>query len=345
MWSEYNAESCKKDLNDIVAMVNVRLKDNPGTGFRPCCRIEKIYFPRPSLSDKNKERITHTINEKYLAAEIINSPSRVTVIESCTGTGKTTSIIGLALTLKMPIISVCARVTQVRQHVQAFRKAGMPTKQYDDPDVSQFQLGRDSLVTTIDSLPKVRGMLMYMKENAGKYILLLDEIHSITGHILFSPTLRSTRKTAMLTLSWLSTHGGKVVAMDNLITNVELDFIDALCGSAGVCDHAFIKNEYKKYNGTPVYYKDEDEMFAEMKKDIKKGNGFTAPCNTKKQAERIKRLLNTDAQTSNLRLYTSEEGTLPEDIDPEWSNAAVVYSPTITTGIDFNPLEAQTVYL
>jgi len=345
MWSDYDAESCEKDLNDIVVMVNARLKASPSTGFGPCRPIEKIYFPRPSLSDKNNERITHTINEQYLAAEILDLPSRVVVIESCTGTGKTTSIIELARTLKMPIISICERITQVQQHVQAFRKAGIPTKQYDDPDVSQFQPGIDSLVTTIDSLPKIRRLLIDTEENAGKYIVLLDEIHSITGHILSSPTLRSTRKKAMLALSWLSAYGGKVVAMDNLITDVEFEFLDTLCDIAGACECAFIKNEYKKYTGTLVYYKDEEEMFAGMKEDIRKGNGFTAPCNTKKQAERIKRLLNTDDQTSNVKLYTSEEGTLPEDIDSEWSNASVVYSPTITTGIDFNPIEPQTVYL
>ena len=326
-------------------MVNARVEASPSTGFGPCRHIEKIYFPRPSLSDKNNERITHTINEQYLAAEILDLPSRVVVIESCTGTGKTTSIIELARTLKMPIISICERITQVQQHVQAFRKAGIPTKQYDDPDVSQFQPGIDSLVTTIDSLPKIRRLLMDTEGNAGKYIVLLDEIHSITYHICFSPTLRSTRQNAMLALSWLSAYGCKVVAMDNLITDVDFEFLDTLCGMSFVCDLAFIKNEYKKYTGTPVYYKDEEEMFAGMKEDMRNGNGFTAPCNTKKQAERIKRLLNTHDPTWNVKLYTSEEGTLPEDIDSEWSNNAVVYSPTITTGIDFNPIKPQTVYL
>ena len=39
-----------------------------------------------------------------------------------------------------------------------------------------------------------------------------------------------------------------------------------------------------------------------------------------------------------MKLYTSEEGTLPEDIDSECSNAPEVYSLTITTGINFNPI-------
>jgi hypothetical protein len=346
MWSSLDAESCTKDLNDVVAMVNARLTVDPDAEFGPCRRIEKIYFPRPFLSLKNMKRITHTINEKYLTAEILNSPSRVTVVESCTGTGKTTSITEHAVALNMPIISVCERVSQVKQHRHTFRQAGMPTKQYDDPDVSQFQLGQDSLVTTIDSLPKVRGMLKYSRENAGKYILLLDEIHSIAGHILFSDTMRSTRRKAMQTLSWLLKHAGKVFAMDNEITNDELELIDtALSNSVGVSDITFIKNTYKKYSGTRVYYEDEAEMIAKMTEDLKKGKGFTTPCNTKKQAERVLRKLLEAVETSDLKLYTSEEGTLPEDINSAWSGCGVIYSPTITTGIDFNPKEAQPVYL
>ena len=348
IWSECDAVACTEDLNDIVSMVNTRLNAKTSTEFLPCHKIEKVYFDRPSLSDKNIRRITRKFNKQYLSARLLKSPSRITIVESCTGTGKTQSIIEHACKLKMPIISVCERITQVQQHVQAFREAGIQTKQYDDSDVSQFQLGRDSLVTTIDSLPKVRRMLRNNTENAGKYILLLDEVHSIDCHLLFSTTLQNTRKKTALTLSWLMKHAGKVVMMDNEITDVEFAMIDtALSGGVGECDVAFIKNEYKKYTGTKVHYRDEEEMIAEMREHLKKDKGFTVPCNTKKQAERIMRLLleDTHGSTSNLRLYTSEEGILPEHIDPEWSNHGVVYSPTITTGIDFNPKEAQTVYL
>ena len=56
-------------------------------------------------------------------------------------------------------------------------------------------------------------------------------------------------------------HAGKVVMMDNEITDVEFAMIDtALSGGVGECDVAFIKNEYKKYTGTKVHYRDEEEM-------------------------------------------------------------------------------------
>ena len=347
IWIDCDAEACEKDLNDIVKIVNTRLKADDSTGIASFRLIERLYFPRPSLSDTNKERVTHTIDEKYLPTAILQSPSRVSVLESCTGTGKTTVLIEHARALNMPVISLCARITQVEDHVKKFRKAGMSTMQYDDPKISQFEAGTDSIVTTVESLSKVRWKLHNNPENARPYILLIDEFSSVVQHIIRSETLRSTRRKSMQALNWLLKHAGMVCAMDNEITDVGVRLIDtALSDSVGGCDIAFIRNAYKKYTGTKVYYNDEAEMIASMTEDTKNGNGFTVPCNTKRQAERVKRLLDDiRGETSNSKLYTSEEGTLPEDIDAAWSGCGVIYSPTITTGIDFNPKEPQSVYL
>jgi hypothetical protein len=358
MWDTCDTEECLKDLNDVVTVVNTRLKARGSASDSTLRYIEKIYFARPSLSKTNQARVTQEINEKYLTTEILKSSSRVTVVESCTGTGKTTCTIKHAITLNMPIISVCERVTQVKQHVHSFREAGMRTKQYDDLDISEFQIGRESVVTTVDSLPKIRRILQDNKENAAGYILFLDELHSLTCHLLFSDTMQKTRKRALLTLGWLLKNAGKVIAMDNEITDGDLDLIHLALSEAGAhgplmhwcySDIAFVRNTYQKYSGTHAYYKDEAEMFAEIIEDMKQGKGFTAPCNTKNQAQRILRRLEEEIEDtgkmSNLKLYTSEEGIVPDDIDLVWSNSGIVYSPTITTGIDFNPNEAQSVYL
>ena len=79
-------------------------------------------------------------------------------------------------------------------------------------------------------------------------------------------------------------------------------------------------------------------MFDGMLQDMKDGNGFTVPCNTKKQAERIYvqlQAMTTDnpALRERFKLYTSDQGKAPADVDTEWSKNWVVYSPTITTQI------------
>lgn len=276
---------------------------------------------------------------------------RVNVVQSSTGTGKTTSAVAYASRVGMPILSVCQLRSQVQTHVDDFKKKGLDTIKYDDVDaLKTFDVGTRSLVTTIDSLPKVQRIL---REKADRYIVLFDEFHSLMTYMNFSSTLQQTRREAVKAMRWLTIHAGSLITMDNEITDLELQFLDDALAGGGETepfrDLTFVKNDFKTFANVPVRYVDEQaEMFDHMRKDIEDGRGFTAPCNTKKQAERIHiQLLEAlhPASAERFKLYTSEQGTAPADVDAEWSRNWVIYSPTITTGIDFQPKEPQNVYL
>ena len=319
-------EGCTKDLNDIVRAVNVA---NGKTSRSKIGPVERVYFDQPALSQQNSARITSCINAPYLDQAMFEK--RVVVVQSCTGTGKSTQAVALAQLEKMPILSVCPLRSQVQKHVEDFRQNGLSTVPYDDADACRaFRPGEDSLVTTVDSLPKV---IRLLKESVSEYIVLFDEFHSTMNHIHFSHTLQQTRREAVKTMRWLTVHAGKLIAMDNEITDIELKFLDdALAGDTdSVCDLTFIKNEFQKFKNVPVRYTIESEMFDGMLQDMKDGNGFTVPCNTKKQAERIHVLLQamtTDnpALRERFKLYTSDQGKAPADVDTEWSKNWVVYS-------------------
>jgi hypothetical protein len=65
-----------------------------------------------------------------------------------------------------------------------------------------------------------------------------------------------------------------------------------------------------------------------------------------KRAEEIPVRLQKEIPVSSIKCYTNEQGHFnAEDVDAEWSVQGVIYSPTITTGIDFNPEVPQNVYL
>jgi hypothetical protein len=342
IWNSCDTSLCQQTLNDIGTMVNLRI-ENEDEKFR---KIEKIYFEQ-SQPIEHQQRVTKTICEQFLTVEILDTGTRVTVFESGTGSGKTTAIVKLAKKLGMPVISVCARKTQVREHVKTFRHAGLKTTQYNDTNAGDFVIGEDSYVVTVDSIHKLRAALGNSVKYAGHYILLLDEIHSIAEHITHSETLKRNRKTVHADLRWLVKHTGLVHAMDNQITTADMMLLDnALCDSIDR-DIAFVTNSYKKYAGIPVYFAEYKEMIDAIHGDMQKGNGFTAPCNTKIQAERLHQNCRQFAKCNleYLKLYTQEQGVVPDDIDTEWSNCGVIYSPTITTGLDFNPIEAQNVYL
>ena len=285
----------------------------------------------------------------------------IVAVESCTGTGKTTAVVKHAEWARKPILSVCALRSQVATHVKDFKAKGLSTVQYDDSDAfKNLNVGVDSLVTTIDSLPKLREKFSQegselSEEPLGNYILLLDEFHSLNSHIFFSSTLHSKRREVMKTMRWLLKRAGKVVVMDNEITDLDLAVLDSALGCLGkdseTCDDlVFIKNTRKKYSGIQVFYKEGDEMLRKMLRDMECDRGFTVPCNTKKQADRVMIKLQEEAKEtgidpSRFKLYTSERGQVPKDINAEWSGNFVVYSPTITTGIDFQPAQPQNVYV
>ena len=346
VWCDCNAKKCSKDLNDIVKTVNMANKKREAKINQP----ERVYFPRPKLLEKNSKRITHSINEPYL--DQVMSQGRVNVIQSSTGTGKTTQAVAYAQGVGMPILSVCQLRTQVQTHLDDFRKKGLCTIKYDDTDAMKtFQAGKHSIVTTIDSLPKVKRLL---EGNVNQYIVLFDEFHSLTGHMSFSNTLQQTRREAFKAMRWLTIHAGKILAMDNEITDIEFKFLDDTLAddSESHCDLTFIKNEFQKFQDVPVYYlSTREEMVAKMLKDISDGKGNTVVCNTKKEAERIHVQLQGAAMAmdnpvpkEHFKLYTSDQGKLPVDVNTEWRNKCVIYSPTITTGIDFQPQEPQNVY-
>jgi nicotinamidase-related amidase len=106
-------------------------------------------------------------------------------------------------------------------------------------------------------------------------------------------------------------------------------------------------NSHQKYTGIKVSHThDPEAVMAAMRSDLVNGVCFTCPCNTKKRAEEIDMRLRQEFPGSSIKCYTSEQGHFnAEDVDAEWSRNAIIYSPTITTGVDFNPKVPQNVYL
>jgi hypothetical protein len=181
--------------------------------------------------------------------------------------------------------------------------------------------------------------------------VFFDEVHSVVQHLFFSDTLRSKRRAVMKTIRWLLRNAGQVIVMDNEITDIDLAVLDsALAKGSETCgDLVFIKNRHKKYSGRQVFHVDKDEILEKMLADIELDKGFTVPCNTKKQADRIMTQLKQFSEdkgisSSRFKLYTSDQRQIPDDVNIEWSNNFVVYSPTITTGLDFQPDQLQNVY-
>jgi hypothetical protein len=141
---------------------------------------------------------------------------------------------------------------------------------------------------------------------------------------------------------------GKVIMTDNIILDRDMSFIDSiLCRDVKGLELDFIVNSHQKYTGIKASHTHDPETVMEaMRSDLVNGVCFTCPCNTKKRAEEIDMRLRQEFPGSSIKCYTSEQGHFnTEDVDAEWSRNVVIYSPRITTGVDFNPKVPQNVYL
>jgi len=145
-----------------------------------------------------------------------------------------------------------------------------------------------------------------------------------------------------------------VVISDNEIDDRDLQFINLMCRVSGGLRESidFIVNDYKKYTRIEVLHtNDVEEQIGRLKQDIDNRLQFTCPCNTKKMADRLAMRLRQDYKdspevSSKIICITSEQGRFDaETVTSEWSQSFVIYSPSITTGIDYNPDKPQTVYL
>ena len=303
----------------------------------------------PSLSRTHTARITKRIQEAFLSADLLDTQHQVVVIQSCTGTAKTTSVVEYARTKRMPVLSVCARRTQVNEHCRVFQdeQNGLPAPTVPYDHSQAFRPGVDNYVTTLDSLRKIKKVFQHHATDVGKYLLYLDEFHSLVSYALNSSTLDATRKQVLSSLVWLLNHAGRVILTDNLILDRDLNFLDSIRRASDPI--AFIINDYQKYTGIKVcHHRDDAEtVIAAMINDLRHGRSFTAPCNTKKRVDEVvMRLRQCSSDADTIKCYTSEQGEFDaENLDADWSGCGVVYSPTITTGVDYNPSEAQNVYL
>jgi hypothetical protein len=105
-----------------------------------------------------------------------------------------------------------------------------------------------------------------------------------------------------------------------------------------------INNEYKKYDGIQaIQYNDENKYLSFIISEVQKNNYFlfgSDSCDviTKYYSECLK-------YSSNCILITADTKFILDDVNEQFKNKFVFYSPSITCGVDFNISEKQNVFL
>lgn len=351
------------DLNYIIKLLN----EASGTKNKnKYSLIYKIYKPYEPLNKSNLKKITKIINDKYLSSNIYNN-WRDNIIKSSLGTAKTYSAFKFILENDEKIISICQLVNNVENHIRDFKnhpdnKTERILIKYDEATDYELQQHEDrrngiiidnkpekisGLCSTIDSLAKVYEKYFIKGNNKIEdFVIYLDEIHSDLLHLLTSPTLNNKRCDTLNILFEILKRCKKLIMTDGNICDTTLNFYNSLNRS---CNYDFIINEYKSFNNINVYNKSIEDIEIILNNLVIKNEFCVFACNTKTRVENtyitLKDLRNKYNKTFKILCYTSTEGEKIEDVNKEWENAFIIYSPSIISGLDFNIKTSQDVII
>jgi len=255
------------------------------------------------------------------------------IIQSDTGTGKTT----MTKHYLMPtdedkrakkFISIVSRRSlgeeQHRDFVVHAENANllmdMPTIRYyeekyfkDDPDECEG----DNVVICVDSLTKLKNW------DYSEYVVFVDELNSVIGHLLSSATLKTKRRTVFAVLKNILVNCKQIIGVDADIT----DLCFKLFENIGV-DFHYRRNLMKHNAGIPAK---EYFDFNEFVMDIKELDKYMVCCDSAIECEK---LFVDMGEPPDVTVITSSwnpdtQGDIKLDCHPK-----VIFSPKVIYGLD-----------
>ena len=283
---------------------------------------------------------------------------KVIILESCTGTGKTTATAKL---LKqyisnygyMNIISIISRITLGYQIEDSFLKEGITFKNYQNDTFKDY----DNYIVCVNSLKKLQDIT---PEQLKHYIVYIDEINSFTKSLTHNDQLTPILKDICLILFKIIKYAHKIIVSDAVISDSVFKFLRQQINT-NPQQVMFIKNDFKKYKGINAYrVKDENKFKELIEEHIKNNDYFLFGCDSctvieayyydfKNKYDKYN-IINFDTkkefcETSKFRLYTSNVKFNIKNASVEFDKKFNFYSPSIETAIDVTLETPQDVFI
>ena len=312
----------------------------------------KSHFRFPKLLERHLSKAIH-IDKPYLHELMFDDGKRIHLVESSCNTGKTTSVFTHAGLKNIRILALAARVTQVDAHEAVVLGRHEKYVRYDSASLDTALVGEIHLLSTVDSVWKIVAFLKRHPEYAKLYILFIDEFDSIVQYLYSSTTLLQKRRSVLKDIQWLIRNTYQVIAADNIISNHDFYFIEtALSETETPADVTFHVNSFQTFKGVPaMFVSDREEWYQMIKAQNDLKEGFVVVCNTKAEARYLCKRLYDDTvcpiRRASIRYYdgdTSSTTNIPDEVLRLWDGFPVVYTPKITTGVDFHPKNPTNVY-
>lgn len=337
LFSKIDITKVKADLNYIIYLINKSL---------PKCqnkfsRIEVIHKEYDELRCNELENIAKKVNTKYIKEEYFNNVCKnmVLLIQSGLATGKTFTTFKTCIENNMKVLSIVHLISLCDNQIHTYNTIIKDNFKKNNPEydyihhsnfmksyTGNFIDGSNAICSTLDSLVKT-----VEKIDIEEYYIYIDEVHRVISYLLQSNTFKK-RKEVFTTFSYILKNCKGVIGTDGDIDNITYDFFHNTLNM----EIEFYQNEYKSFQDVPVkFYNNHKSLIHIMKKYIKNNRCFTICCNTKKDTEKVQAIMvQQDIPLDKIKTYTSTSGENVGNVNEEWEDHYVNYSPKIVEGVD-----------
>ena len=311
--------NCNKgliDINYLIKRINKEQKTN--------IKLVERYKPIDKTINSLVEKIKITEEKLKFDDKLINE-NNVLIVDSDTGTGKTTHISKQIKKYiddtknKYQLVSIVNLINLANQQTKSFNDQKLPLVSYKD---SNKKFYKDHIVICINSLI----LLKYMDDDYFKNkILYLDEINSLLEGLSHNPKLTPNIKIIYEILIKFIKNSHKIIMSD---ATIKQNVFDLLKKSRQDNEIKYIINEFKKYQGTnAVRVLDENLFLTKLQDRIKNNKYFLFGCDS---CTVITKLYNICVEKNKTKekdfiLITSEHPFLLVNATEQFKNKWVFY--------------------
>lgn len=278
---------------------------------------------------------TRTINVQFLNNEMtiddFNNNDTL-LIESRTGTGKTTAVCGFVQQMDKQIYSIVSKRSLASAHMKLFKSAF-------GEDVGHYATAKHAnrhYVTTINSICNNKLTIDEIKNK----IVFIDEISLFAKDLTNNSTLDDRLRDVYCQLKKIINNCYKLIVCQNKIDASAYELLRIRLKSH-VDRSLMVRNTFIKQSDTCAYYHSNiTSLMNKMNQDIMANKYFLCACDTKSKAELLYNFVGQ--HTTKERVLITSKSSYDDNF--EFQDKYVIYSPSVTYGIDYNSTIKQNVY-
>jgi hypothetical protein len=338
----YNYEKNLKMWNVNKGLINVNYLIKK---LNEECKINiplaERYIPIDNKINTEIEKIFINVEKFVIDKKLFNN--EVLIIESDTGTGKTTHIVEQIKTYiksneqynKYQLFSIVNLINLSKQQIKTANEQGIVLVSYKD---NKKNFRKDNIVICINSII----ILKYMNDDYFKNkIVFLDEINDLLNGLTHNNLLVPNIKIIYEILIKIVKFSHKIIVSDASIKQNVIDFLSKYRKKETI---KIIINQYLKYkNINAIRILDENLFLDKMLDRIKNNKYFLFGCDSCSVITKFYNICKEKNKNliEKFILITSETDFILTNASEQFKNKWVFYSPSIMTGVDFSIEEKQ----